>query len=63
MRKVVEFKGMGMGALAHTCGLGMALKAMADSEKNPNFIDGAPSLCNAYRIRSALVCHCFQHHA
>ena len=24
----------------------MALKAMADSEKNPILIDGAPSLCN-----------------
>ena len=45
MRKVVEFKEMGMGALANTCGLGMALKAMADSEKNPILIDGAPSLC------------------
>jgi hypothetical protein len=33
-----------MGALANTCGLGMALKAMADSEKNPILIDGAPSL-------------------
>ena len=32
MRKVVEFKEMGMGALASACGLGMALKAMADSE-------------------------------
>ena len=41
MRKVVEFKEMGMGALANTCGLGMALKAMADSEKNPILIDGA----------------------
>ena len=46
MRKVVEFKEMGMGALASTCGLGMALKAMADSEKNPILIDGALSLCN-----------------
>ena len=45
MRKVVEFKEMGTGALANTCGLGMALKAMADSEKNPILIDGAPSLC------------------
>ena len=46
MRKVVEFKEMGMGALASACGLGMALKAMADSEKNPILIDGGPSLCN-----------------
>ena len=46
MRKVVEFKEMGMGALASTCGLGMALKAMADSEKNPILIEGALSLCN-----------------
>ena len=46
MRKVVEFKEMGMGALASTCGLGMALKAMADSEKNPILIDGAPLLYN-----------------
>ena len=46
MRKFVEFKETGMGALANTCGLGMALKAMADSEKNPILIDGAPSLCN-----------------
>ena len=45
MRKVVEFKEMGMGALANTCGLGMAPKAMADSEKNPILIDGAPLLC------------------
>ena len=45
MRKVVEFKEMGMGALASACGLGMALKAMADSEKNPILIDGGPSLC------------------
>ena len=37
---------MVMGALANTCGLGMALKAMADSEKNPIPIGGAPSLCN-----------------
>ena len=40
MRKVVEFKKMGMGALASTCGLGMALKATTDSEKNPILIDG-----------------------
>ena len=46
MRKVVEFKQMGMGALASACGLGMALKAMADSEKNPILIDGGLSLCN-----------------
>ena len=46
MRKIVEFKEMGMGALASTCGLGMALKAMADSEKNPILIDGALSLYN-----------------
>ena len=46
MRKVVEFKEMGVGALANTCGLCMALKATADSEKNPILIDGAPSLCN-----------------
>ena len=46
MRKVVESKEMGMGALANTCGVGMALKTMADSEKNPILIDGAPSLCN-----------------
>ena len=46
MRKIVEFKEMGMGALASTCGLGMALKAMADSEKNPILIEGALSLCN-----------------
>ena len=46
MRKIVEFKEMGMGALASTCGLGMALKAMADSEKNPILIDGAPLLYN-----------------
>ena len=45
MRKVVQFKEMGMGALVNTCGLGMALKAMAGSEKNPIRIDGAPSLC------------------
>ena len=45
MRKVVEFKEMGMGALANTCGLGMALKAMADSEKNPILIDGASLKC------------------
>ena len=45
MRKVVEFKEMGMGALANTCGLGMALKAMADSEKNPIRIDGASLKC------------------
>ena len=45
MRKVVEFTEMGMGALASACGLGMALKAMADSEKNPILIDGGPSLC------------------
>ena len=32
--------------IARTCGLGMALKAMADSEKNPILIDGAPALCN-----------------
>ena len=38
MRKVVEFKEMGMGTLANTCGLCMALKAMADSEKNPVLI-------------------------
>ena len=36
---------MGMGALANTRGLGMAVKAMADSEKNPILVDGAPSLC------------------
>jgi hypothetical protein len=47
MRKIVEFKEMGMGALASTCGLGMALKAMADSEKNPILIDGALSLVAA----------------
>ena len=41
MRKVVDFKEMGMGDLANVCGLGMALKAMADSEKNPILIDGA----------------------
>ena len=43
MRKVVEFKEMGMGDLAHTCGVyvGMALKVMADSEKHPILIDGA----------------------
>ena len=46
MRKAVEFKGVGMGALASTCGLGMALGAMADSEKNPIPIDGALPLCN-----------------
>ena len=46
MRKVVELKQMRMGALASACGLGMALKAMADSEKNPILIDGGPSLCN-----------------
>ena len=46
MRKVIEFKEMGIGALANTCGLGMALKAMADSEKNSILIDGAASLCN-----------------
>ena len=46
MRKVVEFKEMVMGALANTCGLGIAFKAMADSEKNPILIDSAPSLCN-----------------
>ena len=47
----VEFKEMGMGALAATCGVGMALKAMVDFEKNPILIDGrvrsrASSLCN-----------------
>ena len=46
MRKVVESRETGMGALANTCGLGMALKAMVDSDKNPIFIDGVPSLCN-----------------
>ena len=30
MRKVVEFKETGMCVLANTCGLDMALKAMAD---------------------------------
>ena len=55
MRKVVEFKEMGMGALANTCGVGMALKAMADSEKNTIFIDGAPSLCNL--LVAALITH------
>ena len=42
MRKFVEFKETGMGALANTCGMGMASKAMTDSEKNPILIDGAP---------------------
>ena len=46
MRKVVEFKEMGMGVPANTCGLGMASKAMADSEKNLILIDGAPPFCN-----------------
>ena len=46
MRKIVEFEEMGMGALANSCRLGMALKAMADSEKNPILIDGAQSLLN-----------------
>ena len=46
MRKVVEFKEMGMGVLANTCRLDMALKAMAASEKKPVLNDGAPSLCN-----------------
>ena len=53
MRKVVEFKEMGMGALASACGLGMALKAMADCEKNPILIDGGPSLCNLLVAASA----------
>ena len=41
MRKVVESKEVGMGVLTPVCGVGMALKAMADSEKNPIPIDGA----------------------
>ena len=41
MRKVVEFKEMGIGALANTCGLGIALKTMTDSGKNRILIDGA----------------------
>ena len=46
MRKVVEFKEIEMDVLANTCGLGMTLKAMADSEKTPILIDSARPLCN-----------------
>ena len=35
MRRIVEFKEVDMGQLVTTVGLGAALKAMSDSEKNP----------------------------
>ena len=40
LRQVVCFKEMEMGELSETCGLGAAIKAMAESEVNPIINEG-----------------------
>ena len=53
MRKVVEFKEMGFGALANTCGLGMALKAMQTPKRTLSSLTGSATGFPAGRFESA----------